>query len=635
MNTNSVAVNYSATPGASDGTPAAGGDVQAERKARVLVVDDVADNRDILVRRLVRRGFDAVEATGGHDALDKLGKQTFDVVLLDIMMPDLGGNEVLRRLRQTQSAEDLPVIMVSAKSQSEDVVESLNLGANDYVTKPIDFGVALARIGTQLARKRAADAERAARLSLESRTEQLYQTIEVETDQRRHSEDRLHFLAYHDALTGLLNRTAFRDILNQALDNIAVSDEHPALLFIDLDRFKIVNDMYGHEVGDKLLQAVAQRLRDVATPGIELARLGGDEFGALIHEHAEADAAMREAERIVDALRQPFNIDGQQFQIGASCGVARASSVAADLDVLIKAADLAMYHAKGSGRSGAVLFEPRMLEEQEEKRALEEDLRVAVQRGDFQVFYQPLVDVISGRVTSFEALLRWPHATRGMIAPETFIPLAEETGLIINIGEWVLRRACQEAAGWPVGVGVAVNLSPLQFRSPSLLATVVNTLGASGLDPRRLELEITETALLGAEERNHHILRALRGLGVRVSIDDFGTGYSSMSYLQNFEIDKIKIDKRFVQGLNSGASSAAIIQAIINLGANIGVGTTAEGVETEEQLATVTERGCTQVQGYLFSRPLTPADARAFLQRNIDKFEPAAPGARKTPGDAR
>ena len=614
MNMNNLALS----PSPSDmAPPQAGGAVadQPEIKSRILVVDDVADNRDILVRRLTRRGFDAVEAVGGHDALEKLASQHFDVVLLDIMMPDLGGNDVLRRLRQTHSEVELPVIMVSAKSQSEDVVESLNLGANDYVTKPIDFSVALARIGTQLARKRAADAERANKLKLEDEAKRLHQAIEQESDQRRHSEDRLHFLAYHDQLTGLLNRTAFRDILNQALDNIAISDHEPALLFVDLDRFKVVNDMYGHEVGDQLLKAVADRLRDVVGKGIELARLGGDEFGAIMLEGATPDAAMAEAERVVEALRRPFVVDARTFNIGASCGVARASSCAEDLDVLIKAADLAMYHAKRSGRSGAVMFEPRMLEEQEERRALEEDLRLAVQRGDFQVFYQPLVDVSTGAVNSFEALLRWPHPTRGMIAPETFIPLAEETGLIVNIGDWVLRRACAETANWPSHVGVAVNLSPLQFRSPNLLSSVVSALAASQLDPRRLELEITESALLGAESTNHEILRSLRTLGVRVSIDDFGTGYSSMSYLQNFEVDKIKIDKRFVQGLNKGGGSAAIIEAIINLGINIGVGTTAEGVETEEQFASVLERGCTEVQGYLFSRPLTAEDAKTFLMK--------------------
>jgi len=578
-----------------------------EHKTRILVVDDVADNRDILVRRLARRGFDAVEAGGGRQALDFIARETFDVVLLDIMMPDMSGNEVLREIRRTRTDIELPVIMVSAKTQSDDVVESLSLGANDYVTKPIDFNVALARIANQVSRKHAADAERA-------EAHGLRRAVMSESENRRHSEEQLQYLAYHDPLTGLLNRSAFRDLLNQALDDLAVSDTKPAVLFIDLDRFKKVNDNYGHQVGDLLLKAVGDRLRAVISPGIELCRLGGDEFGALILGHTGSDYAMAQAEIIVAALEQPFEVDGRTLQIGASCGVALASSVAAELDVLVKAADLAMYHAKKTGRSNTVLFEPRMLLEQDERRALEEDLRLAVRHGEFKVFYQPLIDVPTGKVRSFEALIRWPHKTRGLIAPDTFVPLAEETGLIINIGEWVLREACKQAMEWSTDISVAVNLSPLQFRNPSLIGSIVGALAASGLSPSRLELEITESALLGAETRNHEILRSIRNLGVRVSIDDFGTGYSSMSYLQNFAVDKIKIDKRFVQGLDNGKSSAAIIQAIINLGIEIGVGTAAEGVETTEQLNSVLERGCTLVQGYLFSRPLTAEDATRFAE---------------------
>ena len=583
-------------------------DTSPERKTRVLVVADVADNRDILVRRLARRGFDAIEASGGRQALELIAEQSFDVILLDIMMPDMSGIDVLRAIRRTHSDIELPVIMVSAKSQSEDVVESLSVGANDYVTKPIDFNVALARIANQVARKHANDEQRV-------QTNGLRAAVKAEGDQRRHHEEQLQYLAYHDPLTGLLNRSAFRDLVNQALDNLAISDSKPAVLFIDLDRFKMINDSYGHQVGDQLLKAVAERLRTVIRPGIEICRLGGDEFGALIIGQSEPDYAMAQAETIVAALQQPFTVDGRTLQIGASCGVALASSMAAELDVLIKAADLAMYHAKKSGRSNTVLFEPRMMLEQDERRALEEDLRIAVQHGEFRVFYQPIVDVSTQTVKSFEALIRWPHKTRGLIAPDTFVPIAEETGLIINIGEWVLREACKQAMKWPNDVAVAVNLSPLQFRNPSLIGSVVGALAASGLPPHRLELEITESALLGAEKRNHEILRSLRNLGIRVSIDDFGTGYSSMSYLQNFAVDKIKIDKRFVQGLDNGKSSAAIIQAIINLGVEIGVGTAAEGVETKEQLESVLERGCTLVQGYLFSRPLTADDAMEFVKR--------------------
>lgn len=595
---------------------------QADRAPRILVVDDVADNRDILTRRLVRRGFEVVEAAGGHEALRQIETAGFDVVLLDIMMPDLSGNEVLRHIRERFASTELPVIMVTAKSQSEDVVESLNLGANDYVTKPVDFAVAIARINSQLETKKANENTLHSKRSLEARTEELNRTLSdrelalrTETSRRQVSEEKLHFLAYHDSLTELLNRQGFRDALHHAIDEMPVHDLEPALLFIDLDGFKTVNDLFGHAMGDRLLCAVGERIRALVPPHFHIARLGGDEFAVITRFSAQPEASMEMAEMLVRELGKPFVVEGTQLNIGASCGVARASHFSSDLDGLIKGADLAMYHAKSNGRGGAVLFEARMLQEQEEKRQLESDLRLAVQHSRFELFYQPLIDIGSRRITGFEALIRWPHPTRGLMSPEIFIPLAEETGLINQLGAWVLREACNEAKTWPEHIKVAVNLSPLQFESPSLLPTLINALAASGLEAKRLELEITESALLGNEGKNVQTLQAIRELGVRVSMDDFGTGYSSLAYLKNFQFDKIKIDRRFVQGLESNVSDAAIVEAIINLSRNIGVGTTAEGIETESQLKAVIGQGCMEGQGYLFSRPLTARDARDFITR--------------------
>jgi diguanylate cyclase (GGDEF)-like protein len=590
---------------------------------RVLVVDDVADNRDILTRRLVRRGFDVDEAVGGEDALVKIAENVYDVVLLDVMMPDLNGNEVLKRVRQVHDKTELPVIMVTAKSQSEDVVESINYGANDYITKPVDFAIALARINSQITLKKEADQEEALRKSVELRAEKLDEEIKArdealneETTKRHVSEEKLRFMAYHDSLTGLLNRQGFRDSLHSALAEFETAETEPALIFIDLNSFKAVNDTHGHEAGDNLLVEVSKRLTDIFGPDVPLARLGGDEFAAIFKNSDQPNSAMKMANAVVEKMSEPFCVDEKSLRIGASCGVARASCFSNDLNGLIKAADLAMYHAKGKGTGGAALFEARMLEEQEDRRKLETDLRLALQHSEFDVFFQPLVDMKTRKIVSFEALLRWPHKTRGMISPEIFIPLAEEIGLINQLGAWALRRACEEAANWPEHIGIAVNLSPIQFKSTSLLPTLVSALAATGLSPSRLELEVTESALLGAEANNVKVLESIRELGVRVSMDDFGTGYSSLAYLQNFEFDKIKIDKRFIQCLETDTSNSAIVDAIIKLGIQIGIKTTAEGIETESQYNSVVLKGCSEGQGYLFSRPLTAEDARIAISKS-------------------
>ncbi len=599
--------------------------------ARILVVDDVPDNREVLTRRLVRRGFTVVEAGGGIEALEAVGREPFDVVLLDIMMPDLSGNEVLRKIRETLSDTELPIIMVSAKSQSEDVVESLELGANDYVTKPVDFAVAMARITTQVARKRAADAEREEKHTFAQKAAKLTETVaekeetlrrtaeslESESRQRQQSEERLRYLAYHDGLTGLLNRSAFRDYLREEIRVARSADRDLAVIFIDLDRFKAVNDVHGHEAGDRLLKAVGGRLTQILEDRALVARLGGDEFAVILPYEMSRESGAGRARAIVEALSEPFQIAEQTFQVGASCGMSWLTDCDADFDVLMKGADLAMYGAKHGGRNRHVVYEPAMLEEQKERSKLEVDLRKAIQSGTLELHYQPLMNSKSGEITSFEALLRWPHADHGMIGPDRFIPIAEDTGLIIPMGAWVFHQACAEAASWPSHVRVAVNLSPVQFRDKNLLETLRAALTISGLDPKRLEVEITESALLESGEHNVDILRSIRDMGIRVSMDDFGTGYSSMAYLQQFDFDKIKIDRRFVDGLSRGPNSAAIIQAVVQLGVTIGVDTTAEGVENEEQLMAIRSHGCTEMQGYYFSKPMPAVEARKFLADSL------------------
>lgn len=591
-----------------------------QAQPRLLVVDDVADNRAILMRRLVRRGFEVVEAIGGQDALDKIAAESFDLVLLDIMMPDINGNEVLRRIRERFSEIELPVIMVTAKGLSDDVVESISLGANDYVTKPVDFAVALARIQSNLQRKLLADRLNQEKKIAESQAAELKVTVLKnetqlldESNRRQQSEEQLRFLAFHDSLTGLLNRQGFNNALAETLEITKRGEAETALLFIDLNLFKQVNDAYGHEVGDQLLAAVGARLSETIGEGMSVARLGGDEFAVITTAAHQPQMTMAMSDKVIEALGRPFEIAGHQLHIGASCGIACASDCANQAESLVKAADLAMYQAKGASQQTAVLFTPDMLAAQNQRRQMEQDLRHAVANGGLQLFYQPLVDMKTRKIVAFEALVRWPHPTFGMLPPDVFIPLAEEINVIDQLGNWVIRTACAQAAQWPCEIAVAVNVSPLQFRETSLLPTIINALSSSGLAPRRLELELTESTLLNQSDDLMRTLSSIRDLGVKLAMDDFGTGYSSLSYLERFRFDKIKIDKKFIQSMSASVETSAIVSAIINLSQTIGARTTAEGIETEEQFDQISERGCNQGQGYLFSRPVAATEIGALI----------------------
>ena len=437
----------------------------------------------------------------------------------------------------------------------------------------------------------------------------------IDITERKRAEARVAFMAHHDALTALPNRVLLRLRMEEMLTRMHRSGEGVATLCIDLDNFKTVNDTLGHPYGDLLLQAVADRLRSVARGEDVVARLGGDEFAILQTGIAGPDDVSAFARRVLAAVAEPYDLDGHQVCAGASVGIAVAPGDGADADRLLKNADMALYRAKGDGKNTFRFFEAEMDARAQARRSLEVDLRKTLASEGFQLHYQPLVDLASGEITGFEALLRWPHATRGMIPPAEFIPVAEETGLIGQIGAFVLRKACMDAACWPQSVKVAVNLSPLQFRTGNLLQLVIDALKASGLSPRRLELEITETLLLERSEAVLATLHALRALGVRISMDDFGTGYSSLSYLRSFPFDKIKIDRSFVHGLRGQADSQAIVRAIISLGASLGITITAEGVEDESDLACLKAEGCNEGQGYLFSKAKPQADVLRLLKQ--------------------
>jgi diguanylate cyclase (GGDEF)-like protein len=428
--------------------------------------------------------------------------------------------------------------------------------------------------------------------------------------ERRQAEAKIMHMARHDALTGLPNRVLFRDKMEQALRR----GEKLAVMFLDLDRFKSVNDSLGHSVGDALLCAVTERLQRVVRGVDTVARLGGDEF-AIVQSNVRPTDTSELAAKIIETIQEPFEVLGHQMVIGTSIGIAMAPADGNEPDQLLRNADMALYRAKANGRGNYHFFQPEMDAQMQERRRLELDLHKALVADQFELYYQPLVQLSNNEVCGFEALIRWNHPERGLVGPDQFIPVAEEIGLIVPLGEWVLRRACRDAVAWPTNLSVAVNLSAAQFRNPMLPLSVVSALGQSGLSASRLELEITESVLLQDDRTVLDTLHQIRDLGVRISMDDFGTGYSSLSYLRSFPFDKIKIDRSFISELGKANDCVAIIRAVTRLGASLGMITTAEGVETEEQLEILRAEGCVQVQGYLFSKPKPLAEIPAMLKR--------------------
>jgi diguanylate cyclase (GGDEF)-like protein/PAS domain S-box-containing protein len=437
-------------------------------------------------------------------------------------------------------------------------------------------------------------------------------TFEDITEQRA-AQEKISHMALHDGLTNLPNRVMFREQLEARLRHLG-RDQMFAVLCFDLDRFKTVNDTLGHPFGDKLLRQVAERMRNCIREGDTLARLGGDEFAILQARVDQAEETGALAARLIEVIRPPFDLDGQQVAVGVSIGITVAPGDGIDPDQLLKNADMALYRAKAEGKGTYRFFEPAMDLLMQARRTLELDLRRAIVNQEFEIYYQPLINLQSDEICGFEALLRWNHPERGLIPPLDFISLAEETALIVPIGEWVIRRACQEAAKWPRDVSIAINLSPAQFKMSNLSEMVMSALAHSGLAPHRLELEITESVLLVDNNSTLGTLHQLRALGVKISMDDFGTGYSSLSYLRSFPFDKIKIDRSFVHDLESSEDSKAIVRAVTGLGASLGMATTGEGVETREEADYLRREGCTEAQGYFYSKAKPASEVFKMLR---------------------
>jgi len=553
----------------------------------LLLVDDDAMNRDALARRLARSGYTVLTAESGSAALRMIREHRIDAVLLDVMMPGMSGLETLRQLRELRSVADLPVIMVTAKDQSEDVVEALDLGANDYVTKPIDFAVALARIRAQVTTRRA------------------------------------------DPLTGLPNRVLFMDRLNRMLTNGQTAGSQAfAVLFLDLDRFKVINDSLGHAAGDALLVEIAKRLENSLRTADTvarfdgqhtLARMGGDEFTILLDGVGDVACALAIANRLRAAVAQPFQLLGREVVTSISIGIVVSAARYRHAEDMVRDADTAMYRAKERGKARCEIFDTSMLAAAEERLVLESDLRHALDRQELEVYYQPIVSLSEARLSGFEALLRWHHPRRGLVFPAEFISTAEETGLIVPIGTWVLQQACRQLRAWDQEfpssdhLVINVNLSARQCMHPDLLGDVRQILDDTGVHPSRLKLEITEGVVLENSDAVAKVLSELRALGVQLGLDDFGMGYSALSYLQHFPFQTIKIDRTFVNGMREG-NNTEIIRAIVSLAAGFSMNVTAEGIETLEQANRLQELACEFGQGYYFDKPMTREAARAILK---------------------
>ncbi len=583
---------------------------------RLLLVDDIEDNRLVLLRRFVKRGFQIVEAESGIKALEMIERERIDAVLLDIMMPQMDGIEVLKIIRARYSPDQLPVIMVTGKSFSEDIAGALEQGANDYVTKPVDFPVVFARVQSQLARVSAQKALQEANAILIETNHRLANEIAG----RERSDAQIHHMTHYDALTGVGNRVLLQDYLAKRLTDSREAGAQPVLIHVVLDSFKAAIAGLEQFAVDLLLKNVASRLREIVCEHDLLARVGEVEFAIALATAERPGTTSRLIDRIIDVIPAPCDINGHEIVLSCAIGIAMVPADGADADTLMRNAQMACHDAAAEGRNKFCYFEAEINARAHARRALESDLRKAAAAEEFKLFYQPLFDFRSSSVSGFEALMRWDQKTRGMISPAEFVPIAEQLGIIIPMGDWALQQACADAARTSHETKFAVNISAVQLQNHGLLSSVVSALDKSRLAPSRLELEITETVLLGDNGIVLEILHQLRSLGIRVSLDDFGTGYSSFNYLRMFPFDKIKIDQCFTRELATSANTRAMVRAIIGLANELGVTTTAEGVETHEQFEWLKTEGCTEAQGYLISRPMPGADIESFLSLGQERW---------------
>tara|TARA_R110000823_G_scaffold295738_4_gene415620 strand:- start:2745 stop:4580 length:1836 start_codon:yes stop_codon:yes gene_type:complete len=589
----------------------------SRHQAKILVCDDDQNVRLLTRQCLEAEGMLVVEARDGAEAIDMFVRERPDLVFLDVEMPGMTGLEACQRIRQMPQGESIPIMIVTGSDDRSSIDQGFEAGATQYKTKPVNW-------------------------SLLGRDVQYMLRASNAFNSLKRQEDRLRYLAYYDPLTNLPNRRSFNEQLNRILKRAQRHNESAALLFIDLDHFKRINDSIGHARGDRLLVEIARRLtlelreedainyfsennaieRDEDSTSTEIARLGGDEFTVVLSDVSDINDIEKVARRILDSLSQPIALQSHNPVVTPSVGIALYPQDGKDADTLVRNADTAMYVAKAEGRACYRFYNEEMNAKAVEQLKMEEELRDAMRNNELELRYQPQIDCKTGQVVSMEALVRWKHPERGMVSPVEFIPVAESTGQIIELGEWVMDEVARNCLYWDdLGLKsfrVCVNISPLQFNQKNLPQWVGEFLKRSGLPPERLELELTESAIMTDAETNIARLRELKALGVDLAVDDFGTGYSSLSYLKRFPIDTLKIDQSFVADLDT-PDGAAIVDAILALAKTLKLRVIAEGIENEYHLSYLVRNQCDLLQGFYFARPLYPEDVPAMLEENFSQ----------------
>jgi diguanylate cyclase (GGDEF)-like protein len=596
-------------------------------KQDILLIDDMADNLRVLSSLLTREGYNVRKALNWQMALTACQTVLPDLILLDIMMPEVDGYEVCQRFKAWDLTANIPVIFISALDDVFDKVKAFKVGGVDYITKPFELQEVVVRVQNQLALRAAQLEVSKLNIELEQRVKQrtwelekALQKLQGEINSRQQLQSKLLDIALHDSLTGLANRVLFIRRIEKALDRAKQqSDYQFAILYLDCDRFKVVNDSLGHLVGDELLLAIAHRLKTTLMPMDTLARLGGDEFGILLENPTDINMVIEVAERILQQLSLPFKLTRYEVFMNASIGISWGNRDYDRPEYLLRDADTAMYRAKDLGRARYHVFDPIMYQQAIQLLEIENDLRRAVARQEFIVYYQPIVSLLTGKIAGFEALVRWQHPIRGLILPAEFIPVAEETGLINAINTWVLQSACQQLHLWqhhpaiPENLTISVNLSARLFSQPNLIAQIDEILYETQVNPENLELEITESVIMENSHAVKTILQQLQERKIKLVMDDFGTGYSSLSYLHSFPLNALKIDKSFVKRMQENQEDMGLVPAMIGIADSMGMRAIAEGVETIEQLAQLRSLNCEFAQGFLFSRPIAQQSVLNFL----------------------